>query len=113
MAHALTNAAMIVRAACGDLTDIGRLTSFVKYKTEVVAHQSEVGQADRRVFGKCFPAMLTLVVNDLVEDLALIEIEATACILQESRVRSPTRLRPGRPRTDHHDNAAAWSGYSR
>lgn len=80
MEQALCNIAEIVRAAGGDVTDIGRLTWFIKDKEEYLAKQREVGQAYRRVFGKHFPAMSMLVINDLVEDDALIEIEATAHI---------------------------------
>lgn len=84
MEQALHNIAEIVRAAGGDVTDVGRLTWFVKDKAEYLAHQREIGQAYRRVFGKHFPAMSLLVVRDLVEDDALIEIEATAYIAAES-----------------------------
>ena len=80
MEQVLTNIAEIVRAAGGDVTDIGRLTWFVKDKAEYVARQREVGQAYRRVFGRHFPAMSMLIIKDLVEDEALIEIEATANI---------------------------------
>lgn len=80
MEQALMNIAEIVRAAGGDVADIGRLTWFVKDKKEYLAHQSEVGAAYRRVFGKHFPAMSMIVVNDLIEDAALLEIEATAHI---------------------------------
>lgn len=76
----LQNIAQIVEAAGGEVTDIGRLTWFVKDKAEYLAKQREVGQAYRRVMGKHFPAMSLLVVKDLVEDAALIEIEATAYI---------------------------------
>ena len=78
--RALTNIAEIVRAAGGDVTDIGRLTWFVKDKDDYLKEQRVVGQAYRRVFGKHFPAMSMLIVKDLVEDEALIEIEATAYI---------------------------------
>lgn len=80
MEQALSNVAEIVRAAGGDVGDIGRLTWFVKDKKEYLAHQSEVGAAYRRVFGKHFPAMSMVVVNDLIEDEALLEIEATAFV---------------------------------
>ena len=40
--------------------------------------EKEVGAAYRRVFGRHFPAMSVVVVKDLIEDEALIEIEATA-----------------------------------
>ena len=78
MEQALTNIVEIVRAAGGDIDDIGRLTWFVKEKQEYLAKQKEVGQAYRRVFGKHFPAMSMLIIKDLVEDEALLEIEATA-----------------------------------
>ncbi|MFZ7091219.1 RidA family protein [Primorskyibacter sp. 2E233] len=80
MEQALSNIAEIVLAAGGDVTDVGRLTWYVKDKAEYLAHQREVGKAYQRVFGKHFPAMSMLIVNDLVEDDALLEIEATAYI---------------------------------
>ena len=80
MEQALSNIAAIVRAAGGDVTDVGRLTWFVKDKAEYLAHQREIGAAYRRVFGKHFPAMSLVVVKDLVEDEALLEIEATAFV---------------------------------
>ncbi len=83
MEQALSNIAEIVRAAGGDVTDIGRLTWYVTDKAEYVARQREVGQAYRRVFGKHFPAMSMLIINELVEDEALIEIEATAFIARD------------------------------
>ena len=83
MEQALTNIVEIVRAAGGDIGDIGRLTWFVKEKQEYLAKQIEVGQAYRRVFGKHFPAMSMLIIKDLVEDEALLEIEATAYLAQK------------------------------
>jgi enamine deaminase RidA (YjgF/YER057c/UK114 family) len=78
MEQALSNIVDVVRTAGGDVTDIGRLTWFVKDKTEYLQRQREVGHAYRRVFGRHFPAMSMLVIKDLIEDEALIEIEATA-----------------------------------
>ena len=80
MEQALANIAEIVRAAGGEVTDIGRLTWFVKDKAEYLANQRAVGRAYQRVFGKHFPAMSMIIIKDLVEDEALIEIEATAFI---------------------------------
>lgn len=80
MEQALSNIAEIVRAAGGDVSDVGRLTWFVKDKKEYLAAQKEVGNAYRRIFGKHFPAMSMIIINDLVEDEALVEIEATAYI---------------------------------
>ncbi len=80
MEQALRNIADIVQAAGGQVEDIVRLTWFVIDKTEYVARQREVGEVYRRVLGRHFPAMSMLVVAGLVEDEAVLEIEATAHI---------------------------------
>jgi enamine deaminase RidA (YjgF/YER057c/UK114 family) len=78
MQQALANIAAIVRAAGGDVANIVRLTWFVTDKKEYVARQREVGEAYRRVMGRHFPAMTMVVVAGLIEDEALVEIEAVA-----------------------------------
>ncbi|WP_434055723.1 MAG: RidA family protein [Roseibium sp.] len=78
MEQTLTNIADIVTEAGGEVTDIVRLTWFITDKREYLARQKEVGQAYRRVFGRHFPAMSVVIVAGLIEDDALIEIEATA-----------------------------------
>ena len=78
MEQTLHNIADIVTAAGGEVTDIARLTWFITDKKTYMAHQSDIGAAYRRVFGKHFPAMSVVVVSALIEDEALIEIEATA-----------------------------------
>lgn len=80
MEQVLCNIVAIVQAAGGDVSDIARLTWFVTDKQEYLARQRDVGQAYRRVMGRHFPAMSMLVVKELVEDQALVEIEATAHI---------------------------------
>ena len=80
MRQALCNILDVVHAAGGQATDIVRLTWYVTDKREYVARQREVGQAYREVLGKHFPAMAMVVVSALVEDEALVEIEATAVI---------------------------------
>ncbi len=80
MEQTLANIAAIVRQAGGDVTDIVRLTWFITDKREYMGRQKEVGEAYRRVFGRHFPAMSVVVVAGLIEDEALIEIEATAQI---------------------------------
>ncbi|QBX99401.1 RidA family protein [Rhodophyticola sp. CCM32] len=78
MEQALRNIVAVVEAAGGTVTDITRLTWFVTSKSEYLARQREVGEVYRRVLGRHFPAMSMLVVAGLVEDEALVEIEATA-----------------------------------
>ena len=76
--QALTNIRTIVETAGGRAEDVVRMTWFVTNKAEYLARQAEVGRAYRSVFGKHFPAMSMLVVAGLIEDRALVEIEATA-----------------------------------
>lgn len=80
MEQALRNILDVVQAAGGTTEDITRLTWFVIDKKEYVARQREVGEVYRRVLGRHFPAMSMLIVAGLVEDDALLEIEATAFI---------------------------------
>ncbi len=78
MEQALRNILDVVEAAGGRAADITRLTWFVIDKKEYVARQREIGEVYRRVLGRHFPAMSMLVVAGLIEDEALLEIEATA-----------------------------------
>ena len=80
MEQALRNILEVVEAAGGTAESITRLTWFVIDKKEYAARQREVGEVYRRVLGRHFPAMSMLIVAGLVEDEALLEIEATAFI---------------------------------
>lgn len=80
MEQALRNIVAIVEAAGGQISDLTRLTWFVLDKREYLAKQREVGEVYRRVLGRHFPAMSMLVVAGLIENEALLEIEATAVI---------------------------------
>lgn len=80
MEQALKNIAAVLEAAGGKPEHLARLTWYVTDKQEYLAHQREVGQAYQRVLGKHFPAMTMVVVKELIEDEALVEIEATAAI---------------------------------
>jgi enamine deaminase RidA (YjgF/YER057c/UK114 family) len=78
MEQALKNILEIVESAGGRASDIVRLTWYVIDKREYLARQKEVGETYRRIMGKHFPAMTMVVVSGLIEDEALVEIEATA-----------------------------------
>lgn len=80
MEQALRNVMAIVEAAGGSAQDITRLTWYVTDKAEYLARQKEVGEVYRKVLGRHFPAMTMVVVAALIEDKALIEIEATAVL---------------------------------
>ena len=78
MEQVLKNIKEIIEAAGGRVENIVRLKWFIIDKGDYMANQSAVGAAYRRVFGRHFPAMSAVVVKELIEDEALIEIEATA-----------------------------------
>ena len=80
MEQALRNIMVVVTAAGGAAENITRLTWYVTDKRDYLARQREVGEVYRRVLGRHFPAMTMVVVAGLVEDEALLEIEATALI---------------------------------
>lgn len=80
MEQALRNILAVVEAAGGTAEDITRLTWYVTDKKEYMARQREIGAVYRAVLGRHFPAMTMVVVSALVEDEALVEIEATAVI---------------------------------
>ena len=77
---ALKNILAVVEEAGGQAQHIARLTIFIKNKKQYVDQQKEIGARYRTLMGKHFPAMSLLVVQDLLEDKALVEIEATAVI---------------------------------
>lgn len=79
---ALTNVVAIVTAAGGTAEDIARLTWFVVDKRDYVRRRVEIGEAYRSVMGRHYPAMSVVEVAGLVEDAALVEIEATAVLPQ-------------------------------
>ena len=78
MEQVLNNIKKIVETAGGQVENITRLTWFLIDKNDYLSNQCTVGEAYRRVFGRHFPAMSVVVVKELIEDEALIEIEATA-----------------------------------
>ena len=57
-----------------------RLTWYVTDKRAYLAAGRDLGAAYRRVFGKHYPAMSAVQVTALMEDRAVVEIEATAVI---------------------------------
>ena len=78
--QALANVMDVVRAAGGEAEHIGRLTLYVTDKRRYLAETRAIGAAYRKHMGKHFPAMALVEVADLLEDGALVEIEATAVL---------------------------------
>jgi enamine deaminase RidA (YjgF/YER057c/UK114 family) len=78
--QALSNVVRILAEAGGLPHHLTRLTWYLTDKAVYVARRREVGEAYRRVLGRHFPAMSLIVVADLLEEGAAVEIEATAVI---------------------------------
>lgn len=79
-AQALRNVVAVVRAAGGAPDQIVKMTIYVVDKRQYLAKSAEVGAAWREILGKHFPAMALVQVADLLEEGALVEIEATAAL---------------------------------
>ena len=79
---ALAKVLCVVEEAGGTVADVGRLTIYVTDMDAYRGSLAEIGAAYRAVFGKHFPAMALVAVTGLVDPRALVEIEATAVILQ-------------------------------
>ena len=78
--RALERVLSVVRAAGGAPEDIGRMTVFVTDRTAYLAARRPLGEVHRRHMGKHYPAMALVEVKALVDEGALVEIEATAVI---------------------------------
>ena len=80
MEQALLNIRTVLEAAGGTAQDLTRLTWYITDKRDYTSKQKQVGAVYRKIMGTTFPAMTMVVVAGLVEDEALVEIEATAMI---------------------------------
>lgn len=78
--QALKNICAVLAEAGASPTHITRMTWYVVDKRAYVASLKEIGVAYRAVIGSHFPAMTLVEVKGLLEDKALIEIEATAVL---------------------------------
>jgi enamine deaminase RidA (YjgF/YER057c/UK114 family) len=82
---ALENVVAVLDAAGARAEHVVRMTWYVTDKAEYLANQAEIGAAYRRTMGRHYPAMSVVAVAALVEDLAKVEIEATAVIPYHER----------------------------
>lgn len=78
--RALANVLEVVHAAGGTAEHVGRLTIYVTDKHAYLAATKAIGTTYRTHMGRHFPAMSLVQVAALLEDRALVEIEATAVL---------------------------------
>ncbi|HTY06581.1 MAG TPA: RidA family protein [Gemmatimonadales bacterium] len=79
-AKALDQVLSVVRAAGGGPEHIGRMTVYVTDRDAYLANLQALGEVHRRAMGKHYPAMALVEVSALVDQAAVVEIEATAVI---------------------------------
>ena len=78
--QALQNIVDVLAEAGGRPEHLVRLTWYVIDKQEYLGALKQVGAAYREIVGRHYPTMAVVQVGALVEDLARLEIEATAVI---------------------------------
>ena len=79
-ARALEKVLTVVREAGGSPEDIGRLTIYVTDLDAYLSNLKPVGEAYRKLMGRHYPAMALVQVSGLVDEGAVVEIEATAVV---------------------------------
>jgi enamine deaminase RidA (YjgF/YER057c/UK114 family) len=78
--RALENVLAVVREAGGGPEQVGRLTIYVTDLNAYRTNLKPLGEAYRRLMGRHYPAMALVAVTGLVDERALVEIEATAVV---------------------------------
>lgn len=79
-ARVLDKILIVVRAAGGDAHDIARMTAYVTDRQAYIDHRKALAVIWRERMGRHYPAMALVEVSALVDERAMIEIEATAII---------------------------------
>ena len=79
-AQALTNVAAVLRAGGADTAQLVRMTWYVTDRAAYLSARSAIGAAYRRIIGTHYPTMSLVIVAGLLEERALVEIEATAVV---------------------------------
>ena len=82
-AQALRSIVEILACAGAKPHHLVRLTWYVTDKRDYLAALKDLGRAYREIIGPHYPAMALLQVVALVEDRALVEIEATAVVPED------------------------------
>ena len=77
---ALANVLMVLEAAKAKPRDIARMTVFVTDLDAYMREQKQIGEVWKERMGRYYPAMSVVEVRRLVDDGAVVEIEATAVL---------------------------------
>ena len=80
----LKNILTIVHQAGGVAGDICRMTCFCSDREQYLSSRRELGEIWKKIMGRHYPCMSMIFVVDLLDHPAVIEIEATAVIADQS-----------------------------
>ena len=78
--QALANVVILLREAGAEPRHLVRLTWFITNRAAYLAALRQLGVAYREIMGNHYPPMSVIVVAGLIEERALVEIEATAVL---------------------------------
>ncbi len=78
--QAMRNVLTVVAEAGGAAEHLAELTVFVTDKAPYLENAKEIGRRYRALCGKHFPAMALVVVKDLLEEGAMVEIRGMAVL---------------------------------
>ncbi len=78
--QALANVRAVIDASGARVDQVGRVTVYVSDRAAYLAALKSVGASWRTFFGRHYPAMSLVQVAALLEEGALVEIEATAVL---------------------------------
>ncbi|MDB4889953.1 MAG: Endoribonuclease [Gemmatimonadetes bacterium] len=78
--QALENVAMLLSEAGAEPQHLVRLTWFITDRIAYLSAQREIGLVYREVLGRNYPPMSVVIVAGLIEERAMVEIEATAVL---------------------------------
>jgi enamine deaminase RidA (YjgF/YER057c/UK114 family) len=80
VAQALRNIVTVLSAVGAHPEDVIRMTWYVTSRSAYADNTRAIGEVYRLLFGTHYPAMTLVVVSALLEERALVEIEATAVV---------------------------------
>ncbi len=78
--RALERVLAVVREAGGAPESLGRMTVYVTDRAAYLANLKPLGEVHRKHLGRHYPALALVEVKALVDERAMVEIEATAVI---------------------------------
>jgi len=78
--QALNNIVAVLAEGGAKPEHIVRMTWYLRDKRAYLLAGREIGEVYREIVGRHYPTMTAIAVADLIEDAALVEIEATAVV---------------------------------